>query len=81
MAILNKNEHKETIDIEKSQVIKAEKNKAELSFDKRDMKIAWPSFGRVIVSTFEFMAFSAISGACFFDIAWAVTRFVSIWVV
>lgn len=82
MAILNKNAEKKTVDVNQTQVMQAGVTgaSASVSLDEREMKISFPSFGRVIVSALEFAAFAVIAGACCWGLAWVVTQFVALWV-
>lgn len=82
MAILNKNAEKQTVDVSQINAVQAGAPDApeSVSLDKREMKISFPSFGRVIVSALEFAAFAVIAGVCCWGLAWAVTTAVSLWV-
>lgn len=82
MAILNKNAEKQTVDVSQINVVQAGAPDASesVSLDKREMKISFPSFGRVIISALEFAAFAVIAGACCWGLAWVMTTVVSLWV-
>lgn len=43
-------------------------------FDRRTMKISFPSFKRVLVLSLEFILWTTITGFCCWGVAWLVTE-------
>jgi hypothetical protein len=78
MAVLNRNSENKTTDVSRAQVVKSAG--AVTSVDKREMKISFPSFGRVIVSALEFAAFAVVAGVGCWGLAYAATELVALWV-
>lgn len=81
MAILNRNSEKKIADVSRAQAVKsADVSTASADLKKREMKISFPSFRRVIVSALEFAAFAVVAGVGCWGLAYAVTELVGLWV-
>ncbi len=79
MAILNRNSEKKTADVSRVQAVKSAGAVASADLNKREMKISFPSFGRVIVSALEFAAFAVVAGVGCWGLAYAATELVAMW--
>jgi hypothetical protein len=80
MAVLNRNSEKKTTDVSRAQAVKSVGVLASADLNKREMKISFPSFGRVIVSALEFAAFAVVAGVGCWGLAYAATELVAMWV-
>ena len=80
MAILNRNSEKNTTDVSRAQTVKSAGAVASADLNKREMKISFPSFGRVIVSALEFAVFAVVAGVGCWGLAYAATELVAMWV-
>lgn len=78
MALLNKDEHKELL---KQNVVTIESldsvNQISYDLDRREMKIEFPTFSKVIISAVEFIIFVALSGFICWGLAYLVTEVVA----
>lgn len=79
MAILNRNSEKKTTDVSRAQVVELAGAAASADLKKREMKISFPSFGRVVVSALEFAAFAVVAGVGCWGLAYAATELVAMW--
>lgn len=80
MAVLNRNSEKKITDVSRVQAVKSAGAAVSADLKKREMKISFPSFGRVIVSALEFAAFAVVAGVGCWGLAYAVTELVAMWV-
>lgn len=80
MAILNRNSEKKTADVSRAQAVKSAGAVASADLKKREMKISFPSFRRVVVSALEFAAFAVVAGVGCWGLAYAATELVGLWV-
>lgn len=80
MAILNRNSEKKTTDVSGAQVVKSAGVVASVDLKKREMKISFPTFRRVVVSALEFAAFAVVAGVGCWGLAYAATELVGLWV-
>ena len=80
MAVLNRNSEKKITDVSGAQAVKSVGVLTSADLKRREMKISFPSFRRVVVSALEFAAFAVVAGVGCWGLAYAATELVGLWV-